>query len=190
MNLPHYLVDEYTALIDRHLTKWRKHPEYDDLRATAFAVFWCALARMPAEKRYHAHALAVVNARHAVHTFLSSPACLGRNQNHRGRAVPVPWSWEELQQRLDQEPSQLPARLPYTEDFAPWLVERLWQQETLAAVRAECDPSEWEIVERWLLGGQSLLSLARERRCPAMTMHRRAQRLKERVKERFDAASL
>lgn len=136
------------GLLRAKLARYRSHPMYDDLHGYVLLRVcraWEHYQARPVEDRWR---LARHIIRAAPASFWYSQECdlAFRPVSGRGHPLPRPVSWEEL----EEEGAAPWYQRPRTPDFAPALVERLWRQWLVEAIRPALPPEEQTMLAAYL----------------------------------------
>src|SRR6266498_1806412 len=109
------------------LSGWRRHPQFDDIVASAYLGMWRALQH--AEAGREPTGLALHGAWFGAQKFLSSHACVTCRTTCRDNERPELISLSDWQTLHSQDGA---IRTPVEPDFAPRLIERIAATEELA----------------------------------------------------------
>jgi DNA-directed RNA polymerase specialized sigma24 family protein len=114
----------------RNLRRYRDHPHYDDIVATAYMVMWEAIANAPEGSVRNLKSYAMRAAWHGAQTFLSSPANAQRTWSVFKRKAMQPTLYVEDIRKVADRDYEHPSLV--TPDFAPPLIDLMAAQEALA----------------------------------------------------------
>lgn len=183
----------YTRLIDRTLSRYRSHNQWEDIRLLAIVRVFEALSRISEAELGNLGGLIVMHAHWAARNFLESPENEERRyfRNRTGtpkrqRERPRPLDLGVVESAGDCRtvwPNAL-GRLPRQPDFVPELIERLWREwlweETFAAMQDE----ERELAEEYFRGAE-FSEIGQRRNLGQWVVRRRVQRGLNRTRLRF-----